>query len=126
MPSYAHRRSLACVIGIHLPMSSALGVVIMLQVTGHAGGVPIATLERGRSVEFPSEGNRSSQNSNFVCSKKKNGVERYEGEKITMKSCLVMLIIKLIPTKSKHTYTKKDPVVSQPPKHKSKVLKSVT
>ncbi len=31
--------------------------IIMLQVTGHAGGVPKATLERGRSVEFPSEGN---------------------------------------------------------------------
>ncbi len=31
----------------------------MLQVTGHAGGVPKATLERGRSVEFPSEGNVS-------------------------------------------------------------------
>ncbi len=29
----------------------------MLQVTGHAGGVPKANLERGRSVEFPSEGN---------------------------------------------------------------------
>ncbi len=29
----------------------------MLQVTGHAGGVPKATRERGRSVEFPSEGN---------------------------------------------------------------------
>ncbi len=29
----------------------------MLQVTGHAGGVPKAILERGRSVEFPSEGN---------------------------------------------------------------------
>ncbi len=29
----------------------------MLQVTGHAGDVPKATLERGRSVEFPSEGN---------------------------------------------------------------------
>ncbi len=41
-------------------MSGALGVVIMLQVTGHAGGVPIATLERGRSVEFPSEGNSMS------------------------------------------------------------------
>ncbi len=46
VPFYARRRSLACVIG-----------VIMLQVTGHAGGVPKATLERGRSVEFPSEGN---------------------------------------------------------------------
>ncbi len=56
-PFYARRRSLACVIGIHLPMSGVLGVVIMLQVTGHAGGVPKATLERGRSVEFPSEGN---------------------------------------------------------------------
>ncbi len=31
--------------------------LIMLQVTGHAGGVPKAILERGRSVEFPSEGN---------------------------------------------------------------------
>ncbi len=31
--------------------------LIMLQVTGHAGGVPKANLERGRSVEFPSEGN---------------------------------------------------------------------
>ncbi len=27
------------------------------QVTGHAGGVPKATLERGCSVELPSEGN---------------------------------------------------------------------
>ncbi len=34
-------------------MSGVLGVVIMLQVTGHAGGVPKATLERGRSVSFP-------------------------------------------------------------------------
>ncbi len=56
-PFYARRRSLACVIGVHLPMSGVLGVVIMLQVTGHAGGVPKATPERGRSVEFPSEGN---------------------------------------------------------------------
>ncbi len=32
----------------------------MLQVTGHAGGVPKAALERGRSVEFPSEGNNKS------------------------------------------------------------------
>ncbi len=39
-PFYARRRSLACVIGFHLPMSGVLGVVIMLQVTGHAGGVP--------------------------------------------------------------------------------------
>ncbi len=31
--------------------------VIMLQVTGHAGGVPKATLERGRSVSFPFSGN---------------------------------------------------------------------
>ncbi len=53
VPFYARRRSLACVIGVHLPMSGALGVVIMLQVTGHAGGVPKATLERGRSVSFP-------------------------------------------------------------------------
>ncbi len=37
-------------------MSGVLGVVIMLQVTGHAGGVPKATLGRGRSIEFPSEG----------------------------------------------------------------------
>ncbi len=29
----------------------------MLQVTGHAGGVPKATLERGRSVSFPFSGN---------------------------------------------------------------------
>ncbi len=29
----------------------------MLQVTGHAGGVGKATLERERSVDFPSEGN---------------------------------------------------------------------
>ncbi len=58
-PFYACRCSLACVIGIHLPMSGVLGVVIMLQVTSHAGGVPKATLERGRSVEFPSEGNHS-------------------------------------------------------------------
>ncbi len=29
----------------------------MLQVTGHAGGVPKATLERGRSVLFPFSGN---------------------------------------------------------------------
>ncbi len=43
-PFYARRRSLACVIGVHLPMSGVLGVVIMLQVTGHDGGVPIATL----------------------------------------------------------------------------------
>ncbi len=49
-PFYARRRSLACIIGVHLPMSGVLGVVIMLQVTGHAGGVPKATLERGRSV----------------------------------------------------------------------------
>ncbi len=40
-----------------LTVSGVLGFVIMLQVTGHAGGVPIASLERGRSVEFPSEGN---------------------------------------------------------------------
>ncbi len=51
-PFYARRRSLACVIGVHLQMSGVLGVVIMLQVTGHAGGVPKATLERGRSVSF--------------------------------------------------------------------------
>ncbi len=60
-PFYARRRSLACVIGVHLPMSGVLGVVIMLQVTGHAGGVPKATLERGRSVEFPSEGNTADE-----------------------------------------------------------------
>ncbi len=37
-------------------MPSALGV--FNHASGHAGGVPKATLERGRSVEFPSEGNR--------------------------------------------------------------------
>ncbi len=31
--------------------------LIMLQVTGHAGGVPKAILERGRSVSFPFSGN---------------------------------------------------------------------
>ncbi len=57
VPFYAPRRSLACIIGVHLPMSGVLGVVIMLQVTGHAGSVPKATLERGRSVSFPFSGN---------------------------------------------------------------------
>ncbi len=55
-PFYARRRSLVCVIGVHLPMSGVLGVVIMLQVTGHAGGVPKATLGRGRSIEFLRKG----------------------------------------------------------------------
>ncbi len=51
-PFYARRRSLACVIGVHLPMSSALCVCIHASETGHAGGVPIAP-SRGHSVEVP-------------------------------------------------------------------------
>ncbi len=54
--AYAHRRSFAYVICFHLPMSSALCVFIHASETGHAEGVPIAP-SRGRSVEFPSEGN---------------------------------------------------------------------
>ncbi len=49
-PFYARRRSLACVIGVHLPMSSALGVCN--HASRHAEGVPKAT-PRGRSVEVP-------------------------------------------------------------------------
>ncbi len=73
-PFYARRRSLACVIGVHLPMPGALGVLIMLQVTGHAGGVPKATLERGRSVEFPSEGNSSFFVFSFFFKKRKTRI----------------------------------------------------
>ncbi len=49
---YARRCSLACIIGIHLPMSSALGVCNHASDTGHAEGIPIAP-SRGRSVEVP-------------------------------------------------------------------------
>ncbi len=38
----------------------------MLQVTGHAGGIPKANLERGRSVEFPSEGNSGFTEENLL------------------------------------------------------------
>ncbi len=55
-PFYSRRRSFAYIIGFHLPMSSALCVFIHASETGHAEGVPIAP-SRGRSVEFPSEGN---------------------------------------------------------------------
>ncbi len=55
-PFYARRCSFAYVIGFHLPMSSALCVFIPASETGHAEGVPIAP-SRGRSVEFPLEGN---------------------------------------------------------------------
>ncbi len=45
-------RSFAYVIGLHLPMSSALCVCIHASEPGHAEGVPIAP-SKGRSVEVP-------------------------------------------------------------------------
>ncbi len=57
VPFYSRRGSFSYVIGFHLPKSSALGFFIHASDTGHAEGVPVAP-SRGRSVEFPSKGNR--------------------------------------------------------------------
>ncbi len=56
-PFYARRRSLACVIGVHLPMSSALGVYNYASGNRSRWRLSQATLERGRSVSFPFSGN---------------------------------------------------------------------